>query len=184
MSKLFRTFVEEKRKQKNMPKDIEIERKFLMRVNPFRFDYDDVVEIHQCYLPRDEEGFTVRYRATALDGVAAYVKTRKKRISDMSCTELEHKVTKPEYDRAEEESLKSLVKLRYRKKIGNLVWELDDFLTSRLMIMEVELPSEDYEFDIPKEVEICTLMEVTGIDEFYNENIAITDEVAATQIRV
>tara|TARA_R110000868_G_scaffold401649_2_gene677274 strand:- start:9313 stop:9816 length:504 start_codon:yes stop_codon:yes gene_type:complete len=167
-----------------MPKDVEIERKFLMRVNPFRFDYDDVLEIHQCYLPRDEEGFTVRYRAVANEGVAVYFKTRKKSISDMSCTELEEKVTKMEYDRAEESSLKSLVKLRYRKKIGDLVWEVDDFLTSRLMLAEVELPSEDHEFDIPKDIEICMMMEVTGMEAFYNENIAITDAVAATQIRI
>jgi len=167
-----------------MPKDFEIERKYLMRVNPFRFDYDELLEIHQCYLPRDKEGFTVRYRATANDGVATYHKTRKKRMSDMSCTEIEHEVTKPEYDRAEEQSLKSLVKLRYKKKIGDLTWEIDDFLTTRMMIAEVELPSEDHEFDIPKDVEVCTLMEVTGMDEFYNENLAITDEVAATQIRV
>ena len=167
-----------------MSKDIEIERKFLMRVNPFRFDYDELLEIHQCYLPRDEEGFTVRYRAVANEGVATYYKTRKKRLTDMSCIELEDEISMTDYDVAEKQSLKSLVKLRYKKKIGSLIWEIDDFLTTRLMLAEVELPSEDYEFSIPKEIEICTLMEVTGMDEFYNENLAITDEVAATQIRL
>jgi len=63
--------------------------------------------------------------------------------------------------------------LRYEFKHGDLVWQIDSFVNIKMVLAEVELPSEDYEFEIPKQIEDAIVTEVTGVDGFSNESLAM-----------
>ncbi|MCF7823388.1 MAG: CYTH domain-containing protein [Candidatus Marinimicrobia bacterium] len=62
-------------------------------------------------------------------------------------------------------------KHRYKVKLGDLVWEVDEFHGENdgLTVAEVELISEDQEFSIPDWIG----EEVTGDFRYYNSNLII-----------
>ncbi len=63
---------------------------------------------------------------------------------------------------------------RYRIKIGNLVWEVDNFLSDRhqgLYIAEVELESRGQKIHIPDWLDVEK--EVTNDPRYYNKNLAV-----------
>ena len=44
-----------------MSEQLEIERKYLLKYNPLNLgDFDNLLQITQLYLPKDENGYTVR----------------------------------------------------------------------------------------------------------------------------
>ena len=61
-------------------------------------------------------------------------------------------------------------KYRYKVEVDNLIWEVDQFMGDNegLIIAEVEVPSEDYRFDIHEWID----KEVTGIERYYNSYIS------------
>ena len=89
--------------------------------------------------------------------------------------------TRPEYeyeipfDEAKELldnfSISELSKIRYKLIFDNKIWEVDEFLgdNSALIVAEIELTSEDENFDIPAWV----AQEVTGDEKYYNSNLTI-----------
>jgi len=87
--------------------------------------------------------------------------------------EIETEVTRKEYEEAEKKAVSEVVKLRYEFKHGDLVWQIDSFVNIKMVLAEVELPSEDYEFEIPKQIEDAIVTEVTGVDGFSNESLAM-----------
>ncbi|MEO7082170.1 MAG: CYTH domain-containing protein [Flavobacteriales bacterium] len=66
-------------------------------------------------------------------------------------------------------SVSELSKIRYKLPIGNKVWEVDVFLgeNAGLIVAEIELESEDEEFDVPDWIG----EEVTTKQEYYNSNL-------------
>lgn len=60
-------------------------------------------------------------------------------------------------------------KIRYRISQGELCWEIDVFagLNQGLVVAEIELPSEDYEFEKPYWLGI----EVSNQVQYYNSNL-------------
>ena len=60
-----------------MTEQLEIERKYLLKYNPLNLgEFDNLLQITQLYLPKDENGYTVRYRyITDTNGNVRYVKT-------------------------------------------------------------------------------------------------------------
>jgi CYTH domain-containing protein len=53
---------------------------------------------------------------------------------------------------------------------GGKVWEVDEFLDENegLIVAEIELSSEDAEFEKP----LWVAEEVTGIEKYYNSNLS------------
>ena len=46
-----------------MTSELEIERKYLLKYNPLNLGgFDNLLQITQLYLPKDENGYSVRYR--------------------------------------------------------------------------------------------------------------------------
>lgn len=68
-------------------------------------------------------------------------------------------------------SIAELSKIRYEILFDNKMWEVDEFLgdNNGLIVAEIELTSEDEEFNIPSWVK----HEVTGQEQYYNSNLTI-----------
>ncbi|MFM7384682.1 MAG: CYTH domain-containing protein [Microcystaceae cyanobacterium] len=143
----------------------EIERKFLVNGDQWR---SLAVGQRYCqgYLPT-QDNVTVRVRIV---GEKAYL-TLKGPTQGMSRSEFEYDI--PVTDA--EILLNTLCqrpwieKWRYRIPMGDLVWEVDEFLGENqgLILAEVELVSEDQTFDRPDWIG----PEVTGDRRYYNSNL-------------
>ena len=156
---------------------IEIERKFLLKSLP-DIEPNDRIKITQYYY-KNAEG--VWERAREMDSKSKgkrYVHTIKTRISDMSNDEQEKDQTKAEFLAFRKRcakypgNAKVLKKVRHVYADGDLKWEIDLFQTACLVIAEVEIPSEDFELNIPEFVSKKILLEVTELKQFGNRSIA------------
>jgi CYTH domain-containing protein len=63
-------------------------------------------------------------------------------------------------------------KQRYRIEDGGFTWEVDRFRDRRLVLCEVELPTEDTHAEPPKWLRREIVRDVTGEDEYTNINLA------------
>ncbi len=139
----------------------EIERKFLPRNDQWR-GRGDAIEIRQGYL-HTEPGRSVRVR---IAGPQAFL-TIKGPVRGASRLEFEYGI--PLRDASELMRLCTgsiIEKTRHRIPVGNLVWEVDEFAgeNAGLILMEVELESENQAVDLPGWVG----REVTGDPRFFN----------------
>lgn len=144
----------------------EIERKFLVKNDNFK-NNSVAVLFRQGYLSTDIDR-VVRVR---IEGNQAKL-TIKGKNSGMTRDEFEYEIP---VDQAKELldklCLKPIIeKYRYKVEVDNLIWEVDQFMGDNegLIIAEVEVPSEDYRFDIPEWID----KEVTGIERYYNSYIS------------
>lgn len=144
----------------------EIERKFLVKNDDFK-NNSVAVLFRQGYLSTDIDR-VVRVR---IEGNQAKL-TIKGRNSGMTRDEFEYEIP---VDQAKELldklCLKPIIeKYRYKVEVDNLIWEVDQFMGDNegLIIAEIEVPSEDYRFDIPEWID----KEVTGIERYYNSYIS------------
>lgn len=160
------------------PEPFEIERKYLIA-------YPDIqwlescptcqkVEIIQTYLHsnKDEE---VRVRQRGIDGNYIYVKTTKKKISDMKRIEVEKRLTQREYLALlmEADTTKRQIrKTRYCLTYENQYFEIDVYpFWSHQAIMEIELSDEQEQVVLPPQIEV--MKEVTDDDSFKNASLAL-----------
>ena len=169
----------------------EIERRFLLRALPNQDVITPETEcrISQHYLNERGEPKTIRIRkaitVVRVDGeeemeidpeqIRKYFYTTKERISKMSCEEIEKEITREEYVGFEHESKRQLTKYRYVYQAHDgLKWEIDDFKMNddTLIIAEIEMPSEDHKLFIPLWLEELILLEITGMKQFSNSNLA------------
>ena len=124
----------------------EIERKFLVREDAWRTDNGTL--IRQGYLHNDVNG-TVRVRTK---GERAYF-TIKGGMTGITRTEFEYEI--PIYEANEildELCQKPLIeKIRHELKLGEFIWEIDEFLgeNAGLVVAEIELEDENQEFPRP-----------------------------------
>ncbi len=153
-------------------KGLEIERKFLLKRMPKPMFYDRALEITQYYLPKDEGGYTVRIRETIGNGTRTYHLTKKKYINPTVNEEIEKQIGGGEFNHLKKKALTMLSKKRYLYTIDNLTWEIDEFNGMRLIIAEIELPSEDYNLKMPEVITDVLIKEVSGIKEFYNQELS------------
>jgi CHAD domain-containing protein/CYTH domain-containing protein len=151
--------------------DREIERKFLLRRMPKLPDDAVRTDIAQGYLPGERLQERVR-RVRRAGEPPRYYRTVKLG-SGLSRMELEE-----EADAATFRRLWSLTKgrrirkLRFRVPDGPLTWEIDRFRGRRLVLAEVELPSEHYEVQIPDWLADHVERDVTGEGAYVNINLA------------
>ena len=64
-------------------------------------------------------------------------------------------------------------KKRHRIPAEDLVWEIDEFADFSLVLAEVELPTTDHHFEIPKWLAPYILQEVTLDSRYRNYNLAL-----------
>lgn len=146
----------------------EIERKYLVDKNKWqKLDKPSGQLYRQGYLLTDPNK-TIRVRQTTNKGY-------------LTIKELSIGATRPEYeyeipfDEAKELldqfSVSELSKIRYKISFDSKIWEVDEFLEDNngLIIAEIELNSEEENFNIPDWLE----KEVTCEEKYYNSNLTI-----------
>ena len=151
--------------------DLEIERKYLLKRMPAIRSLPYVVEeLDQGYLPGDR--LVERVRRVRRDGEVRYYRTVKlgKGISRI---EVEEETTAAVFRRLWPLTRgKRVRKRRYKVQEDGFTWEIDRFRDRRLVLCEVELPSEDTEAPPPRWLRREIVRDVTDEPEFLNMNLA------------
>jgi adenylate cyclase len=146
---------------------IEIERKFLVKSDRWRSLAPGIL-YRQGYLPTNGEGVTVRVRLVAEQGYL----TIKFPLTAKSKAEYEYPIPLSDAQSLIDSVCKSPIVEKYRHKIpvGELVWEVDEFIgqNAGLILAEVEIPREDLDIELPD----WGLEEVTGDRRYYNHYLA------------
>ena len=86
--------------------------------------------------------------------------------------ETERVISEKGFIRFKNKSTVFIKKWRYLYPCGKLVWEIDVFDGLNLIMAEVELPTENYKFKIPKFISDQLLLELTQFEQFSNKNLA------------
>lgn len=154
---------------------IETERKYLIRLPlPAVIEKAEKSEIEQIYINvrGDYDGSRIRKRVYGDKTV--YYLTSKKRISDMSAVEDENIITKSEYEEMKsliEAGSRPLKKTRYVLPYRGFDFEIDiyPFWDDRA-VMEVELPGEDAQFELPPEISV--IKEITSDARYKNHALS------------
>lgn len=162
-----------------IPEPLEIERKFLIF-------YPDLkllnslpacrrIPLSQTYLKTPEEGrFRIRKRGEGEQAV--FIKTVKKKISDIRRIETEERISEAEYNSyfsQKEYCQGTIAKDRYCIVWKNTYFELDVFpFWDKLALLEIELLDENQPFELPDFV--IPLREVTFEKQFRNKALAET----------
>lgn len=156
---------------------IEIERKFLLKAVP-DLKPTEVIKIKQWYLKVDGIWERARSMDSNIYGIK-WVHTIKTRISDISNIEEEYDMDKDEFDdfvkrcKSAKQNARYITKERRIYPDGELKWEVDVFSQKcHIIVAEIEIPSEDYELEIPEFIQKKNLLEVTGLKQFSNRSLS------------
>lgn len=147
---------------------IEIERKFLVTSEAFKKQASKVMHIIQGFLNRDPER-TVRVRLQNDDGILTVKGLSSK--DGLKRFEWEKGISKKDAKSLFEFCEEGIIdKLRYEIKVGNHVYEVDEFFGDNkgLIIAEIELNSENESFEKPDWLGV----EVTGDIKYYNSQLS------------
>lgn len=147
---------------------IEIERKFLVSSQLFKTEAFNKTRIIQGFLNTDKER-TVRVR---LKGEKGFLTIKGKSTNNgLSRFEWEKEISKADAEVLFQLCQKGIIdKLRYEVKVGNHIFEVDEFFGDNqgLIIAEVELNSEEEVFIKP----VWLGKEVTGQSKYYNSQLS------------
>lgn len=156
-----------------MSKTFEIERKFLIKMP----DISLLTENKECksvYIMQTYLKDKTRIRKLETDNKAVYIKTIKRKISDITRIEEENEISKKEYDelfKFADPDRQTITKTRYKYPFMNKVLEIDIFpFWSDRAFLEIELKSENENFSIPPFIEI--IKEVTPKPQYTNYSLA------------
>lgn len=150
---------------------LEIERRFLL-IGPPRVTGDRSF-ILQGYVDGDD---VTRYRLRSKDGIVEHTRTVKKEVSYGVCVEVEEPFSREEFQKIVFDRMISKHRTVWKGPDGN-TWEIDEMHVRdeqelRMIIAEVELPSIDAPLLIPEEIKAVLVMEITGMRQFSNYNLA------------
>lgn len=157
---------------------LEIERKFLIK----RIPHDTLIsmganvkEIEQSFLLPSVDFPVRRIRKVVKEGKTRYFFTQKRPAGgEFSREEMESEISRNMYLELQKErdlGLNEIVKTRYVISNGKLNYEIDKFpFFDFFDVMEIELPSENALFEIPKGIEI--IKEVTTDFRYTNYQLA------------
>ena len=156
---------------------IEIERKFLLKSVP-DIKPTETIKIKQWYLKVDGIWERARSMDSNIYGIK-WVHTIKTRISEISNIEEEINLSNEEFDdfvrRCGDvnENARYISKQRRIYPVGDLKWEVDVFSQKcHIVVAEIEIPTEDYDLEIPDFIQKKTLLEVTGLKQFSNRSLS------------
>ena len=160
---------------------LEIERKFLIEYPDVKelslMDRVRILKISQTYLKDDS-----RIRRVEEKGKVYYIKTVKKRISEITREEKEWEIGKDEYVSSlknKKAGTNTIEKVRYAVDIDGIIYEIDifEFWNDRAFL-EIELESENQDIRIPSFIKV--IKEVTFDSRYKNYSLAnkiITEEI-------
>lgn len=147
---------------------VEIERKFLVKPQAWNIlSKSDGVLIKQGYL-LIESSKTVRVR---IKGTVGYI-TIKGVSKAISRDEFEYEIPVTDAEKLIQDYCDNVIsKVRYKILFAGNLWEVDVFNGDNegLIIAEIELKSEEQEFEIPEWIE----KEVSADARFYNANLSL-----------
>lgn len=152
-------------------KNLEIERRWLLKCLP-SIEYDDILYIKQYYTSAG------RFRVVDNKCNFTYYHTIKKTIAHGINEEDEHTITKEEFDNAIKSATSYICKQRYKYKYDGLVYEFDGitFDNSRihpsLCILEIELKDIKQIINMPYNIKILIIKEITGESLFSNHSLS------------
>lgn len=156
---------------------IEIERKFLLKSTP-DIKPTEIIKIKQWYLKVEGIWERARSMESNLYGIK-WVHTIKTRISDVSNIEEEKDLSKKEFEdfvklcKSPNQTARYIAKERRIYLDGELKWEVDVFSQKcHIIVAEVEIPTEDYDLQIPEFIQKKNLLEVTGMKQFSNRSLS------------
>ena len=133
------------------------------------------VEIMQTYL-NAPEGDEVRVRQRGSDGQFVYIKTTKRKISDVKRLEIEKRISQDEYLRLlmdADITKHPIRKTRYCLTWNNQYFEIDVYpFDKNHAIVEIELTNENDEIEFPDFLNV--ICEVTDNDAYKNASLAKT----------
>jgi adenylate cyclase len=146
---------------------LEIERKFLVKSDAWRAHVEGRELLRQGYLSSGS-ACSIRVR---IAGDQAWLNLKAKR-SGMTRLEFEYAIPADDAGQILDELCTGprIEKYRHRIPMGDLAWEIDEFLGANagLIVAEIELPTEETEFDRPQWLG----EEVTEDERYYNFNLA------------
>ena len=160
------------------PQPFEIERKFLI-------EYPDTVmleslpncqkvDIIQTYLLSQDPESELRIRQRGCDGNYIYIKTEKRKVSEMKRVEVERRLSRSEYLSllmSADTSLRQIRKTRYCLSWGRQYFEIDIYpFWDTQAILEIELIEESKEITFPDF--LTEIREVTEDESYKNHSLA------------
>lgn len=152
------------------PRDLEVERKYLLTKLPDVPDGARSVDVDQGWLPGTRLVERVR-RAKSNEG-EKYYRTIKGG-SGVTRIEIEEEASAEVFEQLWPLTEGRRVrKKRYYVPDEDVIWEIDEFLDRALWLAEVELPSPTVSVTIPAWLETSLEREVTGEPEYVNVNLA------------
>jgi adenylate cyclase len=152
---------------------IEIERKFLLKNDSWRFHADNTpiqgFAITQGYLANGSN-CSVRIRTTAAKAFVT-IKGPGKGSKGVSRSEYEYEIPLSDAEAMLQELAQRpfIEKIRYKIEYKNMLWEVDEFKgeNSGLIMAEVELANENQQLALPPWIG----QEVTGDIRYYNAHL-------------
>ncbi len=156
--------------------NLEIERKFLIVYPDLLWLEKSATRkllLEQTYLLASE-GESARVRKSEENGAVTYIKTIKKKITDISRVEMEDAISKEEYAvllKQADPERRTITKVRYCVPYDGHVLEIDIFpFWKDKAYLEIELSREDETYKIPEGITV--LKEVTGDTRYTNASLA------------
>lgn len=159
-----------------MTEALEIERRFLLTSYP---------QIPEAFTGSLKESFITqfytvnrkRYRKTELlaTGELEFDITTKKRKSDSASMESITEISQEEWESVKPTATRIISKSRksflIRQSQGYVKWEIDQFQDGTV-IVEAEIPSEDFDLHIPDFIKEVVMKEITGDSSLSNYSMA------------
>lgn len=163
--------------QKKKQVNLEIERKFLLKrlpVEMLKKTKHEIIEISQYYLFIN--GVWQRFRIAQTKKGTKYIHTIKHSLKPGVFQEDEREMSKQEFVNivyGPSKDVRIMEKTRYVVKFQKLKFEIDFYKNLSLVTLEVELPKIDHVYKTPAAISKEILMELTGMKQFSNFNLAI-----------
>ena len=154
---------------------LEIERRFLLKRLPQYALTGLELLIEQFYIRRQDEFFRIRSEAPRARHhmVYSYDRTYKEKVSHGVFKEKIEVIDLHQFILFQIEAHKRMKKTRYVvPHVADLKWQIDKPLDCQLVIAEIELPAIDHPLTLPPFLQEVLIMEVTGMEEFSNYNLA------------
>ena len=152
------------------PRDIEIERKYLLRALPTLPESAEVAEVEQGWLPGKR--LRERVRRVRRGDQLSYFRTIKLGRG-VSRIEIEESTSREIFERLWALTRSCRIrKRRYFVRDDPFVWEIDEFCDRPLVMAEVELTAVDQQPTLPEWLAPHVVREVTDDDRYTNMKLA------------
>lgn len=157
-----------------MKDGLEIERVYLLASMPAIPCSCESWTIEQGYLEGRDGAPEGRLRRTTLPCGTVLHHFNCKTGTGLVRQEVEREIDAAEFEMGwQRTSHRRVRKVRHRVPVGDLIWEIDQFLDFPLVMAEVELPSPEHRVEAPSWVRSLIVREVTEDPRYRNSQLAM-----------